>query len=307
MGVWGTGLYSGDFAADLRTTIGAVTRLPLDANRLVDILCETEPSVSSDPEDPDHTIFWLVLADQFSKRNLGCNRVRDAALTIIDTSQDIAMHEKLGMTASDLGKRRKTLAELRARLVGPHTPSKPRKTLKEPQPLLMEIGDLLVYPTWRGEGINPYFSEKELKDTGWKPDGWGALLIIETGRAFDFLAWYRPLTVIDSMAQKPNIDTFQSHVEWVLRSPGTCSAAHFKRMQFEKIHRVTLDSARLRKCFPDLTPGVYAAVNDISIANELSIGPSHGSFFSVKIQADGEVAKVPFPSIGSLAEIAARQ
>ena len=42
MGTWGTGLYGGDFAADLRTTARAVLRLPLDADRLVQILAETE-------------------------------------------------------------------------------------------------------------------------------------------------------------------------------------------------------------------------------------------------------------------------
>lgn len=306
MGIWGTGLYSGDFAADLRTMIGAVSRLPFDTDRLVDILCEAEPSVASDPEDPDHTIFWLVLADQLSKRNLACTRVRDAALTIIDTDQDIARQEELGMTPADLGKRRRMLADLRARLVSRQTPSKRRKTLTEPQPLLMEIGDLVVYPTCRGKCINPYFTGKQLSDTGWRPDGWGALLTIDSARAFDFLAWYRPLTLVDSMGQKPTIDGLLSQVKWVLRGPGTCSPAHFKRMQFEKTHRVTIDRARLCKCFPDLPSGVQAAVNDISIANDLNIGPSRNSFFSMGIQPDGEVAKVPFPTIESLAQIAAR-
>ena len=35
MGRWGTGLYSGDFAMDLRSTIRAVARLPFSADRLV--------------------------------------------------------------------------------------------------------------------------------------------------------------------------------------------------------------------------------------------------------------------------------
>ena len=38
MGVWGAGLYSGDFAMDLRSTIGAVARLPFDNDKLLDIL-----------------------------------------------------------------------------------------------------------------------------------------------------------------------------------------------------------------------------------------------------------------------------
>jgi hypothetical protein len=46
MGVWGPGLYSGDFAADLRQAIRAVVRLPFEAEKLVDILVSMEPSAA---------------------------------------------------------------------------------------------------------------------------------------------------------------------------------------------------------------------------------------------------------------------
>ena len=36
MGVFGTGLYSGDFAMDLRSAIKAVSRLPFEPGRLVE-------------------------------------------------------------------------------------------------------------------------------------------------------------------------------------------------------------------------------------------------------------------------------
>ena len=98
MGVWGTGLYSGDFAMDLRNTIAAVAHLPFDTDKLVDILCETDPAAANNPDDPDHTTFWLVVADQFAKRGIVCDRARDKAVTIIDTGSDIAMLGKLGMS-----------------------------------------------------------------------------------------------------------------------------------------------------------------------------------------------------------------
>jgi hypothetical protein len=47
MGTWGVGLYAGDFAMDLRSTIGAVACLPFDSDRLVEILCESEPTAAS--------------------------------------------------------------------------------------------------------------------------------------------------------------------------------------------------------------------------------------------------------------------
>ena len=53
MGVWGTGLYAGDFAADLRSTVGAVVRLPFDPDRLVSLLCDAESSIANDPEDEE--------------------------------------------------------------------------------------------------------------------------------------------------------------------------------------------------------------------------------------------------------------
>jgi hypothetical protein len=80
MGVWGSGLYSGDFAGDLRAAIRAVSRLPFEADRLVEILSSIEPGAANNSDDNDHTTFWLVAADQFAKRGIACERVRDKAL-----------------------------------------------------------------------------------------------------------------------------------------------------------------------------------------------------------------------------------
>jgi hypothetical protein len=44
--LFGTGLYSGDFAMDLRSTIRAVSHLPFTPDRLVEILCESEPGAA---------------------------------------------------------------------------------------------------------------------------------------------------------------------------------------------------------------------------------------------------------------------
>ena len=93
MGVWGTGLYSGDFALDLRSTVSAVARLPFDGDKLSDILCGTEPGAANNSDDEEHTIFWLVIADQFAKRSITCDRARDKALAIIEDGNDLAMHD----------------------------------------------------------------------------------------------------------------------------------------------------------------------------------------------------------------------
>jgi hypothetical protein len=282
VGVFGTGLYSGDFAMDLRCTIRAVSRLPFAPDRLIDILCESEPGAAKDPSDDDHTTFWLVVADQFAKRGIESALGRNTALAIIDQGTDIAILRRLGMTATDLRKRAKMLDELRVRLVAPPI-TKRRAVLKAPQPLLMEVGDVFVYPTCAGDNINPYFASKQMqkfqrKDGSvsweWKQDGWAAMVIVDRGRAFDFLSWYRPLTVAQATAEKLTLEGLRGELLWKLGHPGTCSATHFKRMELEKIGVLPIDDAKLRHNFPDMKPGTYSAINDISLANTMHVRPS---------------------------------
>jgi hypothetical protein len=133
VGVFGTGLYSGDFAMDLRSTISAVSRLPFVPERLVEILCDSEPGAARDATDEDHTTFWLVVADQFAKRGIVSDRARNKALEIINHGFDLSVLQKLGMSASDLRKRKKMLDELHTRLVAPPV-SKARPVLMAPSP-----------------------------------------------------------------------------------------------------------------------------------------------------------------------------
>jgi hypothetical protein len=269
MGAWGTGLYSGDLAMDLRSTIGAVARLPFDGDRLVEILCAAQPGAANNPDNEEHTIFWLVVADQFARRAIACARVREKALTIIDDGSDLAMHAKLGMSPADLKKRQKMLAEVRERLsVVPADSLKPRTTLKRPQPFLMEVGDCLVYPTSGKDCINSYYASKE-KIPNWKHDGWSAMVVVDRGRAFDFLAWYTPVTISAPTPEKPAFAMLRSITPWVLKNPGTCSPVHFKRLELERIGSVPLDSIKLARFFPSMYPGTRAAIDDISITNTL--------------------------------------
>jgi len=76
-----------------------------------------------------------------------------------------------------------------------------------------------------------------------------------------------------------------------------------KRMQLEKIARISIDTAKVARCFPDLGMGIEAAVKDISIANQLSIGPYRQDYFSWQPKADGTLAKVSYPMIASLNQI----
>jgi hypothetical protein len=310
MGVFGAGLYSGDFAMDLRSTISAVVRLPFDRDKLVDILCESEPKVANAPDDEDHSTFWLVIADQFARRSIVCDRVRGKALEIIDSGSDISVHQNLGMNPSDLRKRQKMLIELRGRITATAVDRIPRSVLKKPQALLMDVGDVFAYPTFGGRCINAYAASKDLDRLGsgtpsWKQDSWAAMVIVDRGRAFDFLAWYRPLTISKAMIQKPALEELHEGVLWRLARAGTCSPLHFRRMEFEKIGVLPVDNDKLRSLFPaDMVPGTRAAVSDISICNGISVAPYVPE---VMMPLPGEPLKFkrgrPYPTILRIAEI----
>jgi len=301
MGTWGTSLYSGDFPRDLRATVGAVLRLPFPPDKLAEIVCETASSAANNPADEEHTIFWLVLADQFARHGVVSERVRSTALAILDGGDDLAVHEKLGMKPTDVQKRSRTLEELRARLVATPIADK-RRVLRKPQVLLMNVGDVMVYPTCGGANINPYYATKELirhysKDGPgpWKQDGWGAMVIVDCGRAFDFLAWYRPLTVARASEVNPSMDALHEELIWSLRLPGTCSSSHFKKMELTRIGVLAVDQVRLQRVFPGIRPGTTAAIADISLGNSMKTAPAGAS---VKLNPGGEQRGFPTTIIG---------
>jgi hypothetical protein len=194
-------------------------------------------------------------------------------------------------------KRKKTLSELRAKVVAlPAAVGKPRATLKNPQPYLMEIGDLLVYPMSGRDCINPYFARSE-DIRGWRQDGWGAALIIDRGRAFDFLTWYRPLTLAKSVPEKPSVNELKKHPIWFLGGPGTCSVAHFKRMRLEKLGTLPVNMGKRRQRFPEMQAGDKFAIEDISVCY---------AFDGVdrwQTQPDGTVIPQNYTFISSLTEI----
>jgi hypothetical protein len=156
----------------------------------------------------------------------------------------------------------------------------------------MNVGDVFAYPTFGGRCVNPYFASKELdnkhwsKDgpVAWKQDGWSAMVIVDRGRAFDFLSWYRPLTISAATVDKPTLAWLRGDVLWKLDRAGTCSALHFRRLELEKLGALAIDSDKMRRSFPGMKPGIFAAVNDITIAEGLQVGPAR----EVKMPKPGE-------------------
>jgi hypothetical protein len=281
MGTWSVGLYGGDFAMDLRSAVAAVARLPFEPDRLVELLCGIEPAAARHAEDPDHATFWLILADQFTKRGLVSARVTDAALALIASAASDAA--KLGMKPADIRRRSKVLEELRGRLLAPPSLSHPRKVLKSPQPFVMDVGQMLTYPTDHGRPINPCFKSKELirswskegVQRTWTADGWAALVVVERAHAFEYLAWYRAAVARQSTIDKPTSDAMLADdITWRIARAGTCTRLHMTRMEFERIGQVTIDPHAITALFPDLRPGLSAAISDISIANDMDVIPA---------------------------------
>ena len=276
MGTWGIGLYSSDTAADMRATIKSVLRLPFDENRIVNILCDGERKAADDRNDADHTTFWLVLADQFEKRGIAHAPTREKAIAIIDRGDDLDMMEKRGMKLADLRKRGAKLAELRARLAAAPCVSKPRATIKAPEPYILDIGVLCACPVQRSSCLTPCLRENSYADTPWIPDGWRQFVILDRGRAFDFLAWYQPLVTKKPVKQKPRLFDAADDLWWELDTPKTCSQRYIDCMQIEAIGGLPIDMARARARFAKTSrPGIaflgwdgrWAAVNDITIAD----------------------------------------
>lgn len=295
MGVWGSGLYSGDFALDLRNTFKALVRLPFDGERILQILCDLQHSIANNPDDEDHTIFWLVAADQFAKYGIRCDRAQQRALEIIDSGSDIAMLTKLGMDSAGLQKRQTMLAALRQFLTAAPQPAKGRSIIKSPQPLLMELGDVFVYPTSLGRCKIDLPAWVRIVPP-WEQDGWNAAITADRGRAFGFLAWYRLVTLAIPLSQRPDLARLRSASPWMLRRPVTASRTDFKRLSLEKIGSTPVDSEKFHRSFPSRPSGVSAAINDIRIKHALNVVSQIGqTFISERAlqNAPGGLARLP--------------
>ena len=301
MGAWGTGLYSGDFAADLRAVIAVVSRLPLDEEGLVESIRAAEKTAADNPADEDHTAFWLVVADQFEKRGIFSVRVRDTALAIIDGGNDAAIMQKLGMKPADLRKRAANLAELRARIVAQPMVSRPRKTMERPEPYVFDVGGVYAYPTRAGDPINPYMGPRYFDRALWSPDGCGLMLIIGRGRAFDYLAWYQAVISIEVVPSIPNRTNIVEEIRWGLPIYGTCSPAHFRKIELEKIGVFPIDPARRDHFFPHLAQGTSYAIGDISIANNMEI--KGRKVVHRWRRPDGKLEQINYPPPPTIAEL----
>ena len=92
--------------------------------------------------------------------------------------------------------------------------------------------------------------------TKWCPNGFGLMLVIGRGRAFDYLTWYQAVTSVEIVSSIPDRTNLIGEIRWRPPIYGTCSPAHFRKIELEEIGVFPIDRARLDHFFPHLAQDV---------------------------------------------------
>jgi hypothetical protein len=138
--------------------------------------------------------FWMAVADQFARHGIESERALAMARRAIDSGADIDDLQARGMAPAGLKARQKIHLKILQRLAEPK-PASRRKVPKHPPAMTVDAGEVYAFPTMKGKGMNAWFPDWE--KAGFQPDGWGALIIVATGRVFDWFPWaaYSPVNV----------------------------------------------------------------------------------------------------------------
>jgi hypothetical protein len=268
MGAWGGGLYDSDFALDLKGTIKGVLRAPLSDD---EVLAEIWASHGASAVEADALDYRLVLADQFERCGIRRQDVFERAIAIVEAGEDVAMLEELEAEPKTIAERRNETTRLVERLRDPR-PAKPRRPLTKPQPLLLEPGEALTWPTDRGASINPYVPENLLwKLGGFTQDGWGFGIVTEADHLYHVLAYYAVQVLKWRRAERPAPE-LAVHCPRSADHYGTISKLHLKRARVERLGRVP-DEALGPPPEPDVArrSSRRAALKDIRLSDAFGL------------------------------------
>lgn len=199
MGAWGGGLYESDFACDVRADFNGFVRAPLSDDEFLARIEEAH-GLGHDGKHVDGFDYWLVLADQLERIGMHRPEIFAHALEIIERGDDITALKALGAKPPTVERRRKDTAKLMERLRNPR-PAKTRRPLKSPQPLLFEVGDVLVWPTDRGNPFSDFMPGNRFEQ-----DGWGLAVIKGSGHEYGVYAYYVAQVLMWRRAGRPTLD-----------------------------------------------------------------------------------------------------
>jgi hypothetical protein len=240
MGTLGAALYEDDNALDLRDSLALFCKVPMPGDRLLDYLREVYGDC--DPTDDEGALFWLVTADQFELRGIECKQATSTALSIIENGSDLLFAREKGADEAFLKKRKVVLEELAKRLKSPRT-FRPRVPPRKPPALVVDTGEIYAFPTMYGYALIPC----RLDSQGpFVPDGWGALVILATGRAFHWLPWVALASLTVNPDRKPTLE--EAHHGRLIFHSQTNGAgrfipkpSHAREMGLELLGRIVLD------------------------------------------------------------------
>jgi hypothetical protein len=121
MGAWGTPIFSDDTAADTRDAFTDFIAEGLTAAQATDRLIAESGDILADEEDAN--VFWLALAAAQWKLGRLVDGVRDRAIAVIDSGDDLRRWQD--NPKAEINQRKKHLAKLREQLLSPQP--KPKK------------------------------------------------------------------------------------------------------------------------------------------------------------------------------------
>ncbi|RPI81446.1 MAG: hypothetical protein EHM42_10590, partial [Planctomycetaceae bacterium] len=128
MGTWSTGLYGDDEAQDARDSYREILSSGVDGAKATDRFLREWKGAMKDSDDGP--VIWFALADtQWSLGRLE-DRVRDAAIRLIDDGSSLDRWREAG--AKLLAKRQSVLNELKKKLLSPQPPVKKIALKKQP-------------------------------------------------------------------------------------------------------------------------------------------------------------------------------
>lgn len=245
MGTWGAGLYEDDQASDLKNTIALLSKVPAQGERLLQILEKNWGSC--DPDDDDGRLFWLVVADQFERRGIDCPRVPATALSIIASGVDLESAKDKGADHKFLKQRALALEELRKRLITPR-PIKPHKKAGKAPGAVLNIGEVYAFPAMNGIAWSPH---RLPYLPPFEPNEWGAMVVLATGRAFDWLPWCALASLTVDPAVKPTLaDVLGARLITHFQTNGAGifvpKKAHAKGLGMELLGHIKLDPALVK-------------------------------------------------------------
>src|SRR5262245_2103918 len=125
--------------------------------------------------------------------------------------------------------------------------------------------------------------------------------VIGRARAFDYLAWYQAAPSVEVVPSIPDRTKLVGDIRWGLPIYGTCSAAHFRKLELVEIGVFSIDQTRLDHFFPHLVQGTTYAIHDISLANGMKITGLQGA--RRWRRPDGKLERIVYPPRPTIVEL----